>query len=102
MKDVTVQDGWKERPAERFDSRTFVTERTYTDAEISRGHIAYYGDENTVEACLDGEYTFSYHDSKADAFETVEREMARVSDELDESEPREYWVRFMTDKEGVE
>jgi len=104
MTDVSIHPDWIERQAERFDSRTFVTDATYADTDgelpVSRGHIAYYADSHTVEVCVDGEYTFHYHERQNAAYDTIEREMKRVSDTLEAAPTAEFWSAFTHDKEG--
>ena len=82
-----LPDGWKEvNPPERFDSRTFLTTATYADAEFSRGYVAYYTDRHSIEASLDGETEFSYHDTEAEAMETARESMQRMNNTIDNTD----------------
>lgn len=94
-----LPDGWLELDVpEGFDTRTFVSEETYGDLEISRAYVSYYNDRHCIEASVEGDTEFHYHDTEADAIDTAHEEMKRINGEIDTDKD----VRFFATGESDE
>ena len=87
-----IPDGWVEvKPPERFDTRTFVSEATYGDFQISRGYVSYYEDRHCIEASVEGDTEFHYHDTETEAIQTACEEMTRINGEIDPDADVQYY-----------
>jgi len=73
----------------------WVHQETYRDdGRLSRAHLSYYPDEETVELAVDGEYTFEYHDTATAAHETAQDLAVEATAALAERDDATFWESF--------
>jgi len=85
--------------ASRFGER-WVHEETYRDdSQLSRAHLVYYPEEETVEVAVDGKYTFKYHNTTAGAHDTAKELAAEATKKLADRDDVAFWEPF-THTEG--